>query len=470
MPVVSRVGLGLGSQSSRPPPDWVLAGATFAIDFRRQRGWRRTIGGVGKSYDAATLGSIYSTVRDSTGPVFASSGLRQVAAINTPRLEHSLTGSPLGILLERAATNVGLHSRDLTISQQLTVSGGSGTFVTGETVTAAGGGSGTYVAANSSATLFAVRGGTGTFSGTLTGGTSGATRSISSSATVWAKTTMTAAQSQVGMDGVAGSATALTAAAGNATCLQAVTLASSQRSTTAYLWRLVGTGTIQMTTDGGSTWTTVAVTSTRTRFDIPAQTLANPSFGIRIVTSGDSVGVDLVQNEAGSSPTSAVATTTAAASRSEETVVSATTGWLSATAGTLVVRMNLPYLLASSARALCLDDGTNNNRIAVCAMRNSLFTAEVSTSGVEQAGIEMGATAVGRHGVVFAWSASSFAASLDAAAALTDTSGTVPTGLTQMEYGRIPTGGLLNGLLEAVQYLPRRAANDEVPGLLALVA
>lgn len=66
------------------------------------------------------------------------------------------------------------------ITHHLVVSGGSGTFTDGETVTATGGGSGVYLSATSSSSLFAIKSGTGAFTGTLTGSSSGATKTIGS--------------------------------------------------------------------------------------------------------------------------------------------------------------------------------------------------------------------------------------------------------------------------------------------------
>ncbi len=74
----------------------------------------------------------------------------------------------------------------------------------------------------------------------------------------WVKTTMTAALDQVGADGGINAASSLLATAGNATALQSITLASSARAQSAYIKRLVGTGTINMTMDNGTTWTVVA--------------------------------------------------------------------------------------------------------------------------------------------------------------------------------------------------------------------
>jgi hypothetical protein len=131
----------------------------------------------------------------------------------------------------------------------------------------------------------------------------------------WVKTNMTAARTSVGADGVAASASRLTATAANGTCTQSVTLASSQRFQSAYIKRITGVGAIQMTTDGGGTWTTLTLGAGFTRLSIPAQTVTNPNFGFRIVTSGDAIDVDFVQNETGACMTSPISTTTLAVLR-----------------------------------------------------------------------------------------------------------------------------------------------------------
>lgn len=131
----------------------------------------------------------------------------------------------------------------------------------------------------------------------------------------WTKVSVTPVKDQVGIDGVAASASRITATGANGTCLQAITLGSSARYQTAYVKRLVGSGVINMTLDNGATWTAIVPTAAWTRVTIPTQTLANPTVGFRIVTNGDSIAVDYVQNETGLFPTSAIATTTGAVPR-----------------------------------------------------------------------------------------------------------------------------------------------------------
>lgn len=135
----------------------------------------------------------------------------------------------------------------------------------------------------------------------------------------WTKTNVTAAKNQNGrlLNGAAqtNAASSITATANGGTVLQSITLASSQRRMSADVKRLVGTGTLEMTTDGGTTWTAVTVTNNWTRVSIPAQTVTDPVVGFRIGTSGDSFAIDYVQNENGPTVTSRIPTTTAAARR-----------------------------------------------------------------------------------------------------------------------------------------------------------
>ena len=131
----------------------------------------------------------------------------------------------------------------------------------------------------------------------------------------WTKTNVTAALNQTGIDGTANSASTITASAGNGTVLQAITLASSQRFQSTFTKRITGTGTVNMTTDGGATWTAITVTGSWARVSIPAQTVTNPSIGFQIVTNGDAIAVDYVQNENGAFATSPIYTTTASVTR-----------------------------------------------------------------------------------------------------------------------------------------------------------
>lgn len=138
----------------------------------------------------------------------------------------------------------------------------------------------------------------------------------------WTKTNCTATRNQAGADtaSTASRGTLLTATAGNATCLQAITLASGAFTVGAWVRRSVGTGRIDMTMDGGTTWVEITsqITSTYTRIQIPSQTVTNPNVGFRIVTSGDAIIVDFFQAVNRSFLPTPIITTTATITRTSE--------------------------------------------------------------------------------------------------------------------------------------------------------
>ena len=134
---------------------------------------------------------------------------------------------------------------------------------------------------------------------------------------VWAKTTMTAAKDQTGYDGSANGASSLLATAANATCLQAVTLGAADYVMSADIKRLVGTGTVEVTVDGGTTWVDITANlSTAGWYRAEAtKNAANPSIGFRIVTDTDKIAVDFSGVEAGTVASSRIPTTTGSVQR-----------------------------------------------------------------------------------------------------------------------------------------------------------
>ena len=139
----------------------------------------------------------------------------------------------------------------------------------------------------------------------------------------WTKgATATVAQTQTGIDGAANSATLVTGGAVQATntVLQAITLGSAAHSYSIFVKRVTGSGTIEITVDGGTTWTAIVPTSTYQQFQVQ-KSAANPSCGVRIATNGDQIACDFSQLESGSFATSPIATTTATVTRDAENVI-----------------------------------------------------------------------------------------------------------------------------------------------------
>jgi hypothetical protein len=233
----------------------------------------------------------------------------------------------------------------------------------------------------------------------------------------WTKTNVTAAKDQTGIDGVANSASKITASAGNGTVLQSITLASSQRFQSAYVKRITGTGTVEMTTDGGSTWTAITVTASWAKVTIPAQTVTNPSVGFRIITNADAIAVDFVQNETGAFATSPIFTTSASVTRVADIIklAGSALSTIGGAAGTVIQEYNLEGdtaatqyqiygntvspLYFDSSRVIKATNGTN--------ILSSAVTATVGTS--IRAGL--------------AWDGSGRSISANGSAAVTDANG-----------------------------------------------
>lgn len=110
---------------------------------------------------------------------------------------------------------------------------------------------------------------------------------------VWTITNATATFTAVGLGGADATASTLTATAANGSAIaSAVTMASGTHTARFFLKRSVGNGGVQITIDGGTTWETIsAPPTTFTEYVKTQSSLANPSIGVRLNTSGDSIVV-----------------------------------------------------------------------------------------------------------------------------------------------------------------------------------
>ena len=289
--------------------------------------------------------------------------------------------------------------------------------------------------------------------------------------TEWVKTDATAAKTQVGVDGAANSASSLTATGANGTALQALTHTSTERAMAIYLKRLVGTGVVEITLDNGTEWTAVTdeLSAEWTRVS-KVQTLANPTFGIRLVTSGDSVAVDYVQIEDGHRPTSAIATTTVAVTRDAD-VISLAGGafariW-NAAQGSCLIDFSMPAAPAADEfpAVLSFNDGTAAERINILVVPGTpTMRLAVADGGVQQAACNVGTPTYDGAPMRFAgaWRLNSVqAASAGGSLATADTSATLPT-CTQMEVA-FQTGGLSSATpihFQRIAYWPLRLTDS----------
>jgi hypothetical protein len=167
----------------------------------------------------------------------------------------------------------------------------------------------------------------------------------------WTASNVTVAHNQVGADGTASAASSLTATAGNGTVLQAITSASQARVMGAYVKRITGTGTINITQDNGGTWTSIVPTASWSFYSLPSATVANPTVGFQIVTNGDVIAVDFVSERIGLVIPDVIPTTTVSAAQAADSL---TTIGTSGTANSVLVNVTMDY---ASAAASGLDEG-----------------------------------------------------------------------------------------------------------------
>lgn len=136
----------------------------------------------------------------------------------------------------------------------------------------------------------------------------------------WVKTNITATLDAVGNDNIDNTASTLTATAGLGTAFQTITKASAENTYSVDVRRKTGVGTIEITDDGGATYSNITSSINSidyTRFEITS-TQANPTIGFRITDSTDAIEVDYNQLEELSFSTSRILTTTTSQERALE--------------------------------------------------------------------------------------------------------------------------------------------------------
>lgn len=280
----------------------------------------------------------------------------------------------------------------------------------------------------------------------------------------WTKSNMSTSQTATGPDGVANSATILTATAGNATALQAITSASSSRITSMWVKRRTGSGNIDITQNNGTNWTTVTVTASWTRVNLDAATLTDPTVGIRIVTSGDAVDVFGFQHETDTVVTSTIPTTTTTVTRAADIIAAAVSTIPFDTAvGTIYIKTRSQVVaLAGQWNLRTSSEDFPNSQYQW--LNNGLSWNGYDGAGILQFGINDTASAGVQYQISNAWAVNDFSRSIGGMAVNTDTLGTVPASITTFRLGVTwANTQQLNGWITKLVYVPRRVSDGDLP-------
>lgn len=209
----------------------------------------------------------------------------------------------------------------------------------------------------------------------------------------WTKSSITVTADDTAAPTGQTTADLLTATSANGTCIQDLgSLGSAAYTYSVYLKRKTGSGNVDITLDGGSTWSTVAVTGSWTRVEL-TQTLANPDCGIRIVANGDEVWAWGAQVETGSIATGYIVTTTGNITRNADALTIPDTAYNDA-AGTVKIKARASRQGSASTQRLfgkfvrmnaaTIDaaDGTNTvaSMVDISANRKTLSSSWGSSS------------------------------------------------------------------------------------------
>jgi hypothetical protein len=283
---------------------------------------------------------------------------------------------------------------------------------------------------------------------------------------VWSGTTVTTAKNAVGADGVASGATTITATAASGTVLQALSHASQSRVFSAYIRRVTGTGAIQLTTNGGTNWTTVTISSLYTQVSCAAQTVASGTVGIRLAVSGDVIDVDFAQGEVGPAATSPMATTTGTVTRNADDISRVSiSGCIGQTEGTIYAEVDIRALSQSRVFLNVIDSGDSfQSRIRLgITSGNVLFglvgggtkTANTATAGV--------------YKMALAYDSSGFIVYVNGTSYGTDAATTALT-KSIVTIGSNPAPGVdyANDRIRSAALYTTRLTNDELAALTTL--
>lgn len=474
------LGIGLSlclrkSVASYPPP-------ALSLDFK-----------------SGTLDPRITFTRNSTATRVGTNGLLETVSQNIPRFDYDpITLSCIGLLIEEQRTNLLSYSGTASITHKLTVSTGLGTFIDGETVTSTGGGSGVYVLDVSTATIYGISNGVGTFSGTLTGTTSGATKLISSSATVWSKVgsvltrsattapdgTLTA--TKVTEDTSTGSHNSqqLFQASANTTYCMSIFVKAGECSAV----RLVGRGgnwvvfpeayfdlssgnIISTTTSAtifpvGNGWFRCAVMGTNsstagTNSGLTVNLLQSSTNLVSYTGDGvRSIYVWGAQMEVGGFQTSYIPTTSSQVTRSPDIATITGTNfssWYKQEEGTFVCYAQGSYTAGTLAS---VNDGSTNESVtlAIGSVSGGSISMSITDGGVLQAQPYQTVVATSKHKVTAAYKINDVALSVDGSVPSTDSSATIPTA-NRLDIGCSISASQLNGRIQSLAYYSTRLPN-----------
>lgn len=164
-------------------------------------------------------------------------------------------------------------------------------------------------------------------------------------------------------------------------------------------------------------------------------------------------------------PTPYILTSGSAEARGDDAITNHVSAFgFDATRGTVVTSFKIDADPGADAVVWSMDDGSANNYAQIyVATSTGAVMAKVVSGGVTQADINVGTYSFGdTSSVAFAFEQNDFAASFDGGSVVTDSSGSMPSGITTFRYGRDFGGRHLEGYGLKFEYYAFRLTNAEL--------
>jgi hypothetical protein len=400
-----------------------------------------------KTLDHGT-GPAITFTRPSSATYFDADGVLQTAANDVARFDHSQDGaaSSLGLLIEEARTNSLRNSQGGGSTNGVIGSGGAAPTnwtinanangVTSEVI-----GTGTE---NGLAYIDVKVSGTPTANGSVNVGFESTSQVVAANGQTWTLSAFVKLQS-----GSTANATTSVAVRG----------------------RLVGGGAVA----GQTSETTITPTSANLNSQRFLATITFSNATVErvwpplTVSYTEALAIDITlriaapQLELGAFPTSYIPTTTAAATRSADSaVVTPISSFYNPVESTIFSELS-GTSVAFDSTILAINDTTQNEQLDQRLAITSV-TMRVRVGGVNQASMAgvspvVAPVASTVYKFVAAYKQDDFAASMDGATVVTDTAGSMPSGLSRMEIGRRDGSGFLTGHIRKLAYWPKRLTN-----------
>lgn len=402
-----------------------------------------------------TFSEIITFTRASTGTFTDSAGVLQTAAIDAPRFDYvPTTLAPLGFLVEEARTN-GIRNNTMVGA----AAGTPGTLPTNWPTTIIAGSTGLTsqiigVGTESGVTYIDIRVfGVAAGAGSLTFTFESNAQIVASQNQVWTLS--------IYRKLVAGSFSGLTPTAANM-FMNSYTAAGAFDANISSVVRneIAPTGASLLTQRSTLTGTLASATTARINGGM-FFTIANGA------TVDITLRIGLPQLEQGAFATSVIPTTTAAVTRAGDAAsINTLSPWYNAVEGTLFSQTLLTRQNAVGGTNVFYIWDTSTSELRIFYRGSGAVGAASIVSGVLQADLSPSAAIPANTvaKVAFGVKTNDFAASANGGAVVTDTLGTVPTGLTQAILGG---PGSINGYLQRITYYPRRLTNSELQALTA---